>query len=209
MKEIKSWGDLPVGMLEEIRAVGQNTDDEDTKTLTIAGILAGKTFKEMLNLPLEETQRLIKNTAFLYTEPAKKKLSSVYTLNGTKYEILKKAEKMTTAQFIDYQAIARESFNRVSEFLAIFFIPSGHEYNDGKYDKQQVIDDIANYLSTEEALGIADFFINRCVRLMQRTLLLLEAKMAVLKLGRKDKTKMIAAETEKMIKDLRSIYGWR
>lgn len=207
MKEIKSWGDLPVGMLEEIRAV--DTDDEDTKTLTIAGILAGKTFKEMLNLPLEETQRLIANTAFLYTEPAKKKLSSVYTLNGTKYEILKKAEKMTTAQFIDYQAIARESFNRVSEFLAIFFIPEGHEYNDDKYDKQQVIDDISNYLSTEEALGIADFFINRCVRLMQRTLLLLEAKMAVLKLGRKDKTKMIAAETEKMIKDLRSIYGWR
>lgn len=209
MKEIKSWGELPVGMLEEIRAVGQNTDDEDNKTLTIAGILAGKTFKEMLNLPLEETQRLIKNTAFIYTEPAKKKLSSVYTLNGTKYEILKKAEKMTTAQFIDYQAIARESFNRVSEFLAIFFIPEGHEYNDGTYDKQQVIDDISNYLSTEEALGIADFFINRCVRLMQRTLLLLEAKMAVLKLGRKDKTKMIAAETEKMIKDLRSIYGWR
>lgn len=207
MKEIKSWGELPVGMLEEMRSV--NIDDEDTKTLTIAGILAGKTFKEMLNLPLEETQRLIANTAFLYTEPAKKKLSSVYTLNGTKYNILKKAEKMTTAQFIDYQAIARDSFNRVSEFLAIFFIPEGHEYNDGTYDKQQVIDDIANYLSTEEALGIADFFTSRFVKLMKRTLLLLEAKMAVLKLGRKDKTKMMAAETEKMIKDLRSIYGWR
>lgn len=207
MKEIKSWGELPVGMLEEMRSV--NIDDEDTKTLTIAGILAGKTFKEMLNLPLEETQRLIANTAFLYTEPAKKKLSSVYTLNGTKYNILKKAEKMTTAQFIDYQAIAKDSFNRVSEFLAIFFIPEGHEYNDGTYDKQQVIDDIANYLSTEEALGIADFFISRFVKLMKRTLLLLEAKMAVLKLGRKDKTKMMAAETEKMIKDLRSIYGWR
>lgn len=207
MKEIKSWGELPVGMLEEMRSV--NIDDEDTKTLTIAGILAGKTFKEMLNLPLEETQRLIANTAFLYTEPSKKKLSSVYILNGTKYNILKKAEKMTTAQFIDYQAIARDSFNRVSEFLAIFFIPEGHEYNDGTYDKQQVIDDISNYLSTEEALGIADFFISRFVKLMKRTLLLLEAKMAVLKLGRKDKTKMMAAETEKMIKDLRSIYGWR
>ena len=207
MKEIKSWGELPVGMLEEMRSV--NIDDEDTKTLTIAGILAGKTFKEMLNLPLEETQRLIANTAFLYTEPAKKKLSSVYTLNGTKYNILKKAEKMTTAQFIDYQAIARDSFNRVSEFLAIFFIPEGHEYNDGTYDKQQVIDDISNYLSTEEALGIADFFTSRFVKLMKRTLLLLEAKMAVLKLGRKDKTKVMAAETEKMIKDLRSIYGWR
>ena len=207
MKEIKSWGELPVGMLEEMRSV--NIDDEDTKTLTIAGILAGKTFKEMLNLPLEETQRLIANTAFLYTEPTKKKLSSVYTLNGTKYNILKKAEKMTTAQFIDYQAIARDSYNRVSEFLAIFFIPEGHEYNDGTYDKQQVIDDISNYLSTEEALGIADFFIGRFVKLMKRTLLLLEAKMAVLKLGRKDKTKMMAAETEKMIKDLRSIYGWR
>ena len=207
MKEIKSWGELPVGMLEEMRSV--NIDDEDTKTLTIAGILAGKTFKEMLNLPLEETRRLIANTAFLYTEPAKKKLSSVYNLNGTNYNILKKAEKMTTAQFIDYQAIARDSYNRVSEFLAIFFIPEGHEYNDGTYDKQQVIDDIANYLSTEEALGIADFFISRFVKLMKRTLLLLEAKMAVLKLGRKDKTKMMAAETEKMIKDLRSIYGWR
>lgn len=203
-KEIKTWSDLPVGMLEQIRVADKEIEDDDTKILTIAGILANKTYKEMLDLPLAETQRLIKNTAFLYQAPEKKKLSSVYHLNGTAYRIMKNINDITTAQFIDYQAIAKESQERISEFLSIFFIPEGCRYNDGKYDRSKVEDDISNYLTAEEALGIADFFTLRCVRLIRRTLLLLETRMAMMKIFRKSKE---AQQVEKLIKEIRYTYG--
>lgn len=205
MKEIKSWSELPVGKLEEIRAVTKTIKDEDTANITIAGILVDKTYKQMLELPLNEVKRLISNTAFLYEEPKKKKVSSVYLLNGTRYNILKKAENMTTAQYIDYQGIARESYERISEFLSIFFIPEGCKYNDGNYDRDKVVSDISEYLSAEEALGIAGFFTQRCVRLLRRTLLLLEAKMKMLS-WRKE-TREQAKAVEKLIKEIRSTYG--
>lgn len=202
---IKSWSELPVAKLQEIRSVSINIEDEDTKVLTIAGILADKTYREMLDLPLNETTELIKNTRFLYTEPKKKKISSVYHLNGTDYRIMKNMNDITTSQFIDYQAIAKDSGERMAEFLSIFFIPVGCKYNDGNYDREKVVDDINYYLTAEEALGISDFFTVRCVRLIKRTLLLLEARMTMLS-WRKE-TKEQAKQVMELIQQIRYTYG--
>lgn len=201
---IKSWSELPVGKLMEIRAANE-IDDEDTKVLTIAGILADKTFREMLELPINETTELIRNTRFLYEEPKRKKISSVYHLNGTDYKIIKKVNDITTAQFIDYQAIAKESGERIAEFLSIFFVPVGCKYNDGNYDREKVVDDISSYLSAEEALGIANFFTVRCVRLIKRTLFLLEVKMRMLS-WRKE-TRPMAKQMMDLIQQIRYTYG--
>lgn len=201
---IKSWSELPVGKLMEIRAANA-IDDEDTKVLTIAGILADKTFREMLELPINETTELIRNTRFLYEEPKRKKISSVYHLNGTDYKIIKKVNDITTAQFIDYQAIAKESGERIAEFLSIFFVPVGCKYNDGNYDRDKVVDDISSYLSAEEALGIANFFTVRCVRLIKRTLFLLEVKMRMLS-WRKE-TRPMAKQMMDLIQQIRYTYG--
>lgn len=201
---IKSWSELPVGKLMEIRAANE-IDDEDTKVLTIAGILADKTFREMLELPINETTELIRNTRFLYEEPKRKKISSVYHLNGTDYKIIKKVNDITTAQFIDYQAIAKESGERIAEFLSIFFVPVGCKYNDGNYDRDKVVDDISSYLSAEEALGIANFFTVRCVRLIKRTLFLLEVKMKMLS-WRKE-TRPMAKQMMDLIQQIRYTYG--
>lgn len=201
---IKSWSELPVGKLMEIRAANE-IDDEDTKVLTIAGILADKTFREMLELPINETTELIRNTRFLYEEPKRKKISSVYHLNGTDYKIIKKVNDITTAQFIDYQAIAKESGERIAEFLSIFFVPVGCKYNDGNYDREKVVDDISSYLSAEEALGIANFFTVRCVRLIKRTLFLLEVKMKMLS-WRKE-TRPMAKQMMDLIQQIRYMYG--
>ena len=201
---IKSWSELPVGKLMEIRAANE-IDDEDTKVLTIAGILADKTFREMLELPINETTELIRNTRFLYEEPKRKKISSVYHLNGTDYKIIKKVNDITTAQFNDYQAIAKESGESIAEFLSIFFVPVGCKYNDGNYDRDKVVDDISSYLSAEEALGIANFFTVRCVRLIKRTLFLLEVKMRMLS-WRKE-TRPMAKQMMDLIQQIRYTYG--
>lgn len=202
---IKSWSELPVAKLQEINSVSRNIDDEDTKVLTIAGILADKTYREMMELPLNETTELIRNTSFLYTEPKQKKLRSVYHLNGTDYRIMKNMNDITTAQFIDYQSIAKESGERMAEFLSIFFIPVGCKYNDGNYDREKVVEDISYYLSAEEALGISAFFTKRCVRLIRRTLLLLEAKMRMLS-WRKE-TREQAKQVMELIRQIRYTYG--
>ena len=202
---IKSWSELPVAKLQEIRSVNINIEDEDTKVLTVAGILADKTYREMLELPLNETTELIKNTAFLYTEPKPKKISSVYRLNGTEYRIMKNMNDITTAQFIDYQALAKDSGERMAEFLSIFFIPVGCKYNDGNYDREKVVDDINYYLSAEEALGISAFFTVRCVRLIRRTLLLLQVKMQMLS-WRKE-TREQAKQVMELIRQIRYTYG--
>lgn len=202
---IKSWSELPVAKLQEINSVSRNIDDEDTKVLTIAGILADKTYREMMELPLNETTELIRNTSFLYTEPKQKKLRSVYHLNGTDYRIMKNMNDITTAQFIDYQSIAKESGERMAEFLSIFFIPVGCKYNDGNYDREKVVEDISYYLSAEEALGISAFFTKRCVRLIRRTLLLLEAKMRMLS-WRKE-TREQAKQAMELIQQIRYTYG--
>lgn len=202
---IKSWSELPVAKLQEIRSVSINIEDEDTKVLTIAGILADKTYREMLELPLNETTELIRNTRFLYTESKPKKISSVYRLNGTKYRIMKNMNDITTAQFIDYQALAKDSGERMAEFLSIFFIPVGCKYNDGNYDREKVVDDINYYLSAEEALGISSFFTVRCVRLIRRTLLLLQVKMRMLS-WRKE-TREQAKQVMELIRQIRYTYG--
>lgn len=202
---IKSWSELPVAKLQEINSVSRNIDDEDTKVLTIAGILADKTYREMMELPLNETTELIRNTSFLYTEPKQKKLRSVYHLNGTDYRIMKNMNDITTSQFIDYQTIAKESGERMAEFLSIFFIPVGCKYNDGNYDREKVVEDISYYLSAEEALGISAFFTKRCVRLIRRTLLLLEAKMRMLS-WRKE-TREQAKQVMELIRQIRYTYG--
>lgn len=202
---IKSWSELPVAKLQEIRSVNINIEDEDTKVLTVAGILADKTYREMLELPLNETTELIKNTAFLYTEPKPKKISSVYRLNGTEYRIMKNMNDITTAQFIDYQALAKDSGERMAEFLSIFFIPVGCKYNDGNYDREKVVEDISYYLSAEEALGISAFFTVRCVRLIRRTLLLLQVKMQMLS-WRKE-TREQAKQVMELIRQIRYTYG--
>ena len=202
---IKSWSELPVAKLQEIRSVNINIEDEDTKILTVAGILADKTYREMLELPLNETTELIKNTSFLYTEPKRKKISSVYRLNGTEYRIMKNMNDITTAQFIDYQALAKDSGERMAEFLSIFFIPVGCKYNDGNYDREKVVDDINYYLSAEEALGISSFFTKRCVRLIKRTLFLLEVRMQMLS-WRKE-TREQAKQVMELIRQIRYTYG--
>ena len=143
--------------------------------------------------------------SFLYTEPKPKKISSVYHLNGTDYKIIKKVNDITTAQFIDYQAIAKESGERIAEFLSIFFVPVGCKYNDGNYDRDKVVDDISSYLSAEEALGIANFFTVRCVRLIKRTLFLLEVKMRMLS-WRKE-TRPMAKQMMDLIQQIRYTYG--
>ena len=183
---ITSWKDLDLKRFVEIYKITSSDEDEDTQILKCVGVLNDMTYDEILNLSLNDTAKLVKGTAFLYTRPEKKKVKKYYRLGGKKYFLTKDVSDMTTAQYIDYQSIANISTELLPQFMAIFLIPKGHKYNDG-YKLSDAVKDIEKDLSVEEALSLADFFVSKCSRLMKRTLLYLEAQMTTEKVLTKDK----------------------
>lgn len=118
--------------------------------------------KVILNKPIAEFKQLTTEiSSLLSTEPSKEPIKNKYKLNGTTYKLHKDFGTLTTSQFIDFQNYLKDGFELqdYNKILSVFFIPEGETYNNGNYDIEQVQYDIDNYLTIEQALGIADFFL--------------------------------------------------
>lgn len=196
---IDSWSKLPVGKFKDILRITKSEMAEDEKSLLCAALLSDLTYDSLLELPLEETQKIVKRTAFLYTPPKPQHIKRSYNLNGRTYYPLTSMEEMTTAQFIDFNSLVEAMDELLPEFLSVFFIPKGHKYNDG-YDMKQVAKDISERLSVEEALGLASFFVNAYKRYVRRTLLYSEVALEMMK---NKVPKEVKKEMEGMIANLK------
>ena len=69
------------------------------------------------------------------------KLEDIYTINGRKYSSNINLTSVTTAQFIDYSNYCKEENKHFEKLLSVFFIPEGHNYNDG-YNMSEVQQDL-------------------------------------------------------------------
>ena len=166
---IHDWHSMKVADQIKLRNISElqvATDDE--KNLMVAAHLAGIAYAEMLQMPLDSVREIMDNTDFLMNStPVPAKARKNYVVNGRTYMLFKDPSEMTVAQFIDFQQIYREGFDKMpAEMLCIFLIPQGHVYNDG-YDKEQQMEDMLD-LGVEEALGICNFFIERCWKSIKR-----------------------------------------
>lgn len=206
-----SWNDLTLKDLIIIRDIsGMQMETEDQKNIRVAALLAEMPYEELLNKPLNELREIMDNAGFLYTQPKPKKTKKVYKVNGRTYKLFKDPAEMCVAQYIDFQAIERDGFEkRPGELLSIILIPLGHEYNDG-YDKELVVEDMYD-LPVEEALGICDFFTKRYTKLisLMRMYLPIHLKWLRMKAKKKDKEMYKALEIQmKLILDEADyIYG--
>ena len=211
IKMKSSWDDITLADLMRIREIGDlQMITEDEKNLKVAAFLAGIEYEKILMIPLNEVRQYMDNTEFLLHEIKPIKAKRHYTVNGRRYNLFKDAAEMTVAQYIDFQSIYQEGFDkRPAEMLSIFLIPDGHIYNDG-YDKEEVVNDMYD-MSVREALGVADFFTKRYVRLIRSILVLLKIRMKwmVLVARKKDKEMMKALELEMrlVLEKLECIYG--
>lgn len=208
---ITSWDELKMRDLMKIREIStlQLIGDEE-KNLKVAALLAGISYEQIIQLPLNAVREIMDNTEFLLHAPKPKKAKRKYTVNGRTYCLFKEAADMIVAQYLDFQQLSIEGFEKKpGEMIAIFLIPEGHQYNDG-YDKEQQLEDMYD-LSVTEGLGIADFFSRRCRRLIRLILMSLKIKMKWMALTarKKDKEMMRALELEmRLVTDkLASIYG--
>lgn len=207
-----SWDNITVGdilFMKETEKLQMATEDE--KNMMVAARLAGIDYKDFIQLPLSEVRKYMDNTDFLFEKPQPKKARNTYEINGRTYRFLKGADEMTVAQYIDFQAIQADGFDkRPAEMLAIFLVPDKHQYNDG-YDKDQQIEDMLD-MSITEALGVCDFFTKRLSRSISLILTALKLRMRWTRItARKEDREMMKALEIQMrlyLDQISHISGW-
>lgn len=208
------WKDLTIRDVMQIQEIGElQMSSDDEKNLMVAALLAEIPYQDILNMGLDEVRTYMDNAAFLLEEPEHAKVKKHYYVNGNKYRLFKNAVEMTVAQYLDFQSVWRDGFDkRPAEMLSIFLVPAGHEYNDG-YDKDEVIEDMYD-MPVVEGLGICDFFTKRFARLMRSALMFCRLRMKWLKLtARKENKELYKAleiQMNLVLKELEQVYkyGW-
>lgn len=208
---ITSWSEMPIGMMERIRDISKLHCSDDEKTFKTAALLAGIPYDEFMNLPIDEARDIVADTSFIHIVPEKRRVKRVYHIGTRDYKLFKDFTEMTTAQYIDFQAIVGHEDDMMAELMAIVLIPKGCKYNDG-YDNAEIVEELRDNLSVEEALSIADFFIKRFDRSIRRVLTMSDAMMKAARLTASKEKKEMLMVMEKQVKllneELRSECGW-
>ena len=195
---INNWSEMPLGVLIQMADIDKLPVSDEEKTFMATSLLAGMDYKKFMDLPIPEARELVAKTDWVRTTPAKKKVQKEYKIGSRTYRLFKDIMGITTAQYIDYQAIITQGVDvNLAELMAIILIPEGCKYNDG-YDKEEIVDEIRNYMNVEDALSVADFFTTKFAKLTKRTTLRLEAELTAQRiLARKEnKEKLRAMEIQ-------------
>ena len=206
------WNDLTLTDLMQIKSISDlQLATEDEKNLKVASIVCKIPYDELIQMPLEKVREYMDQTEFLLHEPKPRKVKHSYIINGRRYKLLKNEMEMLTSQYIDFQAIYKDGFDkRPGELLAVMMVPEGHEYNDG-YDNDQVVKDMYD-MKVEEALGITDFFLMRFVRSIAWTRMYYKWIMRWKRLtARKEEKEMMKAtelQLNLILDEINSMFGW-
>lgn len=205
------WSSLTVYDQIRIKEIGElQTVGDEEKNMMVAALLAGIPYDEFLMLPLDKVREIMDKTDFLFSKPQPSKARRRYKINGRTYKLFKDPSEMTVAQYISFQQIQADGFDkRPLEMLALMLIPEGHQYNDG-YNMETVMNDMGDMKITD-ALGVCYFFTRRCLKLIGRIRILLKAalKMQRLKAPKTQKEMIKATEiqTNLVMEELERLYG--
>lgn len=168
---IDSFAALPVGTWLQILDVQDDParEDVDKQVGTIA-LLTGRSERDILNLPIAEYTRLARKADFLGVAPSRlPRVARTYQAGAFKLHPAINLQKITAAQYIDFQTFAPEGDKRLVELLSIALVPDGAGYNDGSYDIEAVKDAIRADITVEQALSLTAFFLTKYASLIRST----------------------------------------
>lgn len=167
------WKDITIAKHKAIVKAYENHTDQFELALALVCAAYGKDEHWLDGLKVSEANDYIKTLAFIGEEPKPSVAKRNYLLGGRRYRLTMNPQEMTTAQYIDFQQLADKSGEQPAEFLSVLLIPKGHKYGDG-YDITQVVDDIEQWLSVEDAMGLTAFFFTLLQWSMKRSTRLLK-----------------------------------
>ena len=197
---ITSYEEMPLGIYTKVLAILEDeTRDELSTQVALVAALTGKTEQEVLLLPVPEFSDLSHQLGFLETPPAEKVLEEApetITLNGHVYEVHTDPDKLTTAQFVDYQTAIKAGREGWPGIVAILLVPEGKGYGHTgagdplAYDAAAVRKEVADYMPVTQANSLANFFWRRSVESARASLTSLTSKVDRLPKGpERDKAK--------------------
>ena len=196
---ITSYKDLTINKYQEIREILKEDGGELTIQANIIACLSGMDNDTVYNLSLSKYNELVQQTAFLLEKPkVSDKIPSRLNINGRECYVTTNVNKLTAAQYIDYQnLIAMDNQEKyLANILACFVIPKGHKYGDG-YEIDEIVEWLGENLSIQDAMNICFFFRKKYLNSIKITLTYLELRMKQMK------RKMKKPEMEEIMKRIR------
>lgn len=184
---IDNWSKLTVGKYQEVKAITTSGRDVTEVNTELLSVLTDIDVDDLLDMPLIRYNNLLQCTGFLYDDMPKRMVATKYVLGGITFDVMLNIEKMTAAQFIDYQTYVKDIENNLVPLLSIFLIPKGCKYNDG-YDMIEIQNIIKNNLCIVDASALAAFFLKWYESLLMATVNSLTKKMKKLMKKEKDET---------------------
>lgn len=191
MKDIKlkkSWSEVTLAEYDKIMEICYNEDlSEAEKDVALIALLCGKTEDEIWQMPLEDIKFLKIDLMFLTNDFNYPKTLSFKKLKigDWELEIIPDLQKMTYAQFVDYQTYIRETDKTGSApknkaaILSCFFIPKGKKYNDG-YDLMELQRVLKDNVSILTYNSVWYFFLQRSKSSLNNSAISLASKLKVL-----------------------------
>lgn len=139
------------------------------KQVQIIAVLADLSVEEVLHLPIAEYGDLARQTAFLgaLCDPDPVGPEAV-ALGGFVLVPTTDFTKINTAQYVDFQTLARDFPSTIPQLLACFLVPEGHAYNEG-YDIKAVQEAVGE-MTLPYALGLVAFFFEQFKKSIAATL---------------------------------------
>ena len=199
IKIIDNYRNLPVGKWLEILEFSrdESVDALEQQVKTIA-ILTGLTEDEVLALPIMEYKSFAGKTKFLEKEyEGKLQIAKSYGLNGMELIPVKDFNKITTAQYVDYQTFSKEGDMYLVQTLSTLLVPKGKKYNDG-YDMDAVQQAIRDNLSVADVVSLYAFFLTKWVKSIKDSQTYLDKEI------KKIPNKLMREKLMKQVQEMRS-----
>lgn len=183
------WEDVTLGEFIQIEQITKSDTDDNFKVMNVIAVLSGLTYDDIKNLPAAQLTKLSKDAEFISTDVPDINKQKEYVINGTTYVLKADIPEITTAQYIDYQAIMKRQPIELDRLVAVFLIPKGHNYNEG-YDFNKVVEDV-NSMRFVDAQAIA-FFLRRQLSLFIVILTdYLKKNLKTMKVNRKSRNTLV------------------
>ena len=192
---ITNYEEMPLGVyIKVLEILEDEKRDELSTQVGLVAALSRCTEEEILLLPVPEFSDRAHQLGFLENVPPEtvyKEAPKTVTLNGEDYEVHTDPDKLTTAQFVDYQTVIKQGRPGWPGLVAILLVPAGKGYGHTgagdplAYDAEAVRKAVAEYMPVGQANGLVNFFWRKSVSSARASLTSLTSKVDRLPKGPK------------------------
>ena len=202
----RSWSQVTLNEYSKIMdVISDEALSDSEKDIAIIAILAEVPEDDIWNLSVSEVKKLKEDMLFLGNNITDGKVQKYKKIKIGEWEcnVLQDLQKMSYAQFVDFQTFIRDLDNKKAEVLSIFFIPVGHRYCEG-YDVRALQNAKNECVSVETYRNCWFFFLKRYRSSLNRTAIYLASmlKARALLMRKSNPLKEKYRELAKMIREI-------